>query len=198
MIVKPLEPGRCATVGGLLARAFEGDPVYSYLLPNAEKRRAQLAWLFERWTRAVAPLGAAYITDGGEGVAIWLPPDHGPNVSLWRLLRGGLATAPFRLGIGQLPRAWRVYADLARRHRAELREPHWILDVLAVDPLYQGRGVGSALMQHGITQADQDHTPCYVITHNPANVPYYERFGFRVLHAAEGSRFAWSLRRPAP
>lgn len=197
MSIEPLEPPRYAEAGAMLARAFESDPLWRYLFPDASNRSEELVWFFERWARVIAPLGAAYITQGGEGVAMWIPPDHGHNISLWRLLRAGLGRAPFRFGIRRLPRAWRVQADAKRLMRADLTEPHWILDILAVDPPHQRSGVGTALLRPILERADREHTPCYVLTHKPENVAYYERHGFRLLHAPESAHSAYSLRRPA-
>lgn len=195
--VELLVPARYAEAGAVLARAFYSDPVWSYLCPDAWRRRTHLAWLFERWARVVAPLGAGYITRGGEGVAVWLPPEHGPDVGLWTLVRAGLVWAPLRFGLGWLRRSAAIAADLARRQRADLDEPHWILDVLGVDPDCQRSGVGSALLAPVLARADAEALPCYVITHNPANVAYYQRFGFELLHVPDSHPRAISLRRPA-
>ena len=195
--VEPLVPARYAEAGVVLARAFQNDPLWSYLCPSARGRPGQLAWMFERWARVVAPLGAGYITCGGEGVAIWLPPEHGPDVGLWPMVRAGLVWAPLRFGLGWLRRSAAIAADLARRQRADLAEPHWILDVLGVDPDCQRSGVGSALLAPVLARADAEALPCYVITHNPANVAYYGRFGFELLHMPDDHPRAISLRRRA-
>ena len=197
MDVEPLLPVRYAQAGAVLARAFHDDPVWSYLCPDAERRPGQLAWMFERWARVVAPLGAGYITRGGEGVAIWLPPEHGPDVGLCPLVRSGLIWAPFKFGLGWLRRSAAIAVDAARRQRADLVEPHWFLDVLGVDPDSQRCGVGSALLAPVLARADAEALPCYVITHNRANVAYYQRFGFELLHMPDNHPRAISLRRPA-
>jgi len=197
--VKPVDRARCAEAGATLARAFDSDPMWQYLLPDETKRLGRLAWLFERWTRIVARLGTAHVTGGG--VALWLSPDHGPSLGLWPQLRAGLALGPFRLGWGLLPRSWPVQADMARRYRREVQEPHWVLDVLGVDPAHQRGGVGAALVRPVLERADRDGVPCYVVTHNAANVPYYEQFGFRVTEERRlgvGGISAYALRRPVP
>lgn len=194
---RALGPADYAHAGALLARAFDRDPMWTYLFPDAIRRTAQMTWFFERWCRALAPLGGSYITGGGEGVILWLPPAHSPDIGLGRLLRAGLGRAPFHFGAGWLYRVGRIQAALGDVHRV-LVPPHWQINVLGVDPSCQRRGVGRALLQHSFGQIEPQHLPLYVITHNPANVPYYEQHGFRAVRQRVDSRsgvFACALRR---
>jgi predicted N-acetyltransferase YhbS len=48
----------------------------------------------------------------------------------------------------------------------------------------RGRGIGRALIDHGLAKADADGAPAWLVTSKSANVPLYERFGF-ALDAAE-------------
>lgn len=196
--VELLQPSRYKEAGILLGRAFNSDPAWCYLCPDPAKRPSQLTWMFERWCRVLGPLGACYIGKKGEGVAMWFPPDKGPQASLWTYIRAGLGTAPFRLGLSGIRRALLLNADMKKRWAGDLKQPCWKLDVLGVDPNYQRQGVGTALLQPILERADSEGTPCHVITHNPANIVYYGRHGFQLLHRAEQGYLANSLWRPAP
>jgi GNAT superfamily N-acetyltransferase len=61
------------------------------------------------------------------------------------------------------------------------KEPHWYLPILAVEPLAQGKGLGSALMRHALEVADDAGVPAYLESSNPRNIPLYLRHGFEVL-----------------
>jgi GNAT superfamily N-acetyltransferase len=50
-----------------------------------------------------------------------------------------------------------------------------------VDPGHQGRGHGSALLQHALRRCDRGQAPASLESTDPANIPLYERHGFRVL-----------------
>jgi ribosomal protein S18 acetylase RimI-like enzyme len=60
-------------------------------------------------------------------------------------------------------------------------EPHWYLPMIGVDPGRQGKGYGSALMQHALIRCDRESKPAYLETSNPRNVPLYKRYGFELL-----------------
>jgi ribosomal protein S18 acetylase RimI-like enzyme len=184
----------------MLARAFQEDPVSRYMFPDPRRRARLQAWSYERWARCVAPLGGAYITSGGEGAAFWTPPHLAPGIPLWRQVRAGLLWTPFVFGLGYMPNVWRAYSDSQRRHHAEVKAPHSVLDVIGVDPACQGRGVGAALLEHIFEQADRAGVPCYVITHNEKNIGFYGHHGFRVIaseHALPGGPPTISFRRDA-
>lgn len=74
--------------------------------------------------------------------------------------------------------AGRVLIDLMKDQHPE--EPHWYLAVLGSDPSVRGAGFGHALMQSRLMRCDVEYAPAYLESSNPDNVPYYERFGFRV------------------
>jgi GNAT superfamily N-acetyltransferase len=131
-------------------------------------------------------------TEDGAGTAAWIPPgsDVGieqVNVATWPVIPpltddGGARYQAF----------WNWLED----HVPD--EPHWMLDIVAVDPARQGRGTGTALIRHGLALADRDGVPAFLETGNPRNVPYYERLGFRVAEegdAPDGGPHMWFMLR---
>ena len=74
-----------------------------------------------------------------------------------------------------------VFAVFEQMGRYHPQEPHWYLPLIGVDPAQQRKGYGSALLQHALRECDRDHAPAYLESSNPANIPLYERHGFRVL-----------------
>jgi ribosomal protein S18 acetylase RimI-like enzyme len=60
-------------------------------------------------------------------------------------------------------------------------EPHWYIPLIGIDPVFQGRGYGTLLMQHGLVVCDRDRQSAYLEATSAANRIFYERNGFRVL-----------------
>jgi ribosomal protein S18 acetylase RimI-like enzyme len=78
------------------------------------------------------------------------------------------------------------------------REPLWHLDTVAVAPGWQGRGIGSALIEFGLERARESGTAMVLETGTQRNVPLYERLGFHVVEEAdppEGGPHVWFMRR---
>jgi ribosomal protein S18 acetylase RimI-like enzyme len=92
-----------------------------------------------------------------------------------------------------------VFAVLEQMGSYHPSEPHWYLPLIGVDPTRQGRGYGSALLQHALRRCDEDQTLAYLESSNPANVSLYERHGFEVvgtIQAGASPTFYPMVRKP--
>jgi GNAT superfamily N-acetyltransferase len=161
---------------GVLARAFDRDPVVNWVIRQDGGREWALAWLYRLSLDMATPLGHVYTTGDRCGVALWTPPGQlgaGQWRQAWRF--PGFLRA---VGLRRLPEILPPIAAMGAKHP---RQPHWYLSELAVDPPAQGQGVGSALLAHRLTLCDRDGVPAYLENSNPRNTPLYERNGFRTL-----------------
>lgn len=64
-----------------------------------------------------------------------------------------------------------VFGVLDAVGKAHPAEPHWFLPAIGVEPMRQGRGYGSALLQRSLEAVDADHWVAYLEASNPRNVP---------------------------
>ncbi|KII83338.1 hypothetical protein PLICRDRAFT_62454, partial [Plicaturopsis crispa FD-325 SS-3] len=81
-------------------------------------------------------------------------------------------------------RAWHVFHSAGQDKRIEIfgDEPHWYLYILAVLPQYQNQGVGSQLLDWGITAADAAEPKRAVyLEASPVGQKLYERRGFETV-----------------
>jgi ribosomal protein S18 acetylase RimI-like enzyme len=181
-----------------IARAFMGDPLFAWAIPDAATREQKIAVLH----RVLLEYGLRYglrITqsDGGRCVAIWEPPGH--SMGLVGLARSGMATAPLKIGPGPMARLARAAAAIEPiREQGMGGRPHWYLSIAAIDPDLQGQGRGGALLREGLARVDADGLPCFLDTNNEANLSLYERFGFTTVarvQVGQDGPFAWGMRR---
>lgn len=199
MIPERLTTSHEDAVIDVLCDAFAGYPVMRYVLggPAAadDPRLRLLVGFFARarlW-RGHPVLG---IRDGDAvaAVATVTPPDGGPEPPALAASRDSVWA---ELG-----------ADARERYEAfgrasstfEAPEPHHHLNMIGVRTAQQGRGLARPLLAavHQLAAADPGSTGVTLTTETPANLPLYERFGYRRIgHArvAEGLE-TWGFFRP--
>lgn len=98
-------------------------------------------------------------------------------------------------GLGQLRRVMRL---MGAWNRHDPREPHWHLDPLGVIPELQGQGIGTQMMRFYCDIVDARGIKAYHETDRPENVPFYEKFDFRVVGEEEiNGALNWYMSRPA-
>jgi len=167
--------GDTGPVAASLARAFFDDPVMQYLVPDEATRRERTAAFFEV-AFAVQHLhhGACYTDTDRAGAALWDPPGK------WRMTWGEMARGSVKL-IGSfrfnIPRALRILSAMERQHP---RNEHWYLAVLGTDPVHQGKGIGTALLQPVLERCDRDGVGAYLESSKHSNIAFYRRHGFDV------------------
>jgi ribosomal protein S18 acetylase RimI-like enzyme len=169
-----------ASVADTLGRAFQADPVMTWLLPDPERRRSRLAPFFATVMAEVhASHDLVFRTDDFSGGAVWDPPD-GWSVGL--LAQARMAPSMVRLFGGGVLRLLSLLSLIEKRH---LREPHYYLAQLGTDPAHQGRGIGSALLAPMLARCDAEQMPAYLESSNLRNVPFYMRQGFETTGTIE-------------
>lgn len=194
MDVVRLGPERIPEASAVLARAFQDDPAWQWVLPDERRRAALLPWLF-RMGFEVAE-AEVWATEGElRGVARWLPPGR-PDVHVGAMLRA-LVTTPLRVREGT--NRFFAYGRAVEAMRANaMHEPHWYLAGIGVDPAHQRQGIGTALLSPGIEASANAGLPCALITNSERNLSFYANRGFEVVREGrtpeDGPR-AWMMRR---
>lgn len=178
-VVRPFVRADLAATVAALARAFDDDPVMTWIFPDDQMRRRRLPSFFSAALRGTGahPQGAEVAVQGDQvlGAAIWLPPGAW-RPPLWRQLVA-LPGVVIRLG-SRLSVASATYGALLRVHPAR---PHWYLSGIGIDPPVQGTGVGSQLLRSRLARCDAAGLPAYLESSKERNVPFYERHGFTVI-----------------
>lgn len=183
---------RLQEASDVLARAFQDDPAWVWLVPDPMRRASLLPWLFRIGFDVTA--ADVYATRGPIlGAARWLPPGR-QTLRVGATLRA-LVTTPVRLGAATAP--FLAYGRAVEQLRAEVAGgPHWYLAGIGVDPSAQRQGVGHALMLPGVEAASAAGLPAVLLTNNDANLPFYESHGFKVMRESrtpeKGPR-AWAM-----
>lgn len=176
------------------AAAMYHDPMIRWPLPD----EVSLATV-ERATRPIAAMyvaaGAGWLLEGGRAMAAWIDPSAAARFEELELPTRA-AIAPLTDDGGE---RYGQFWDWLATHLPD--EPCWFLDLVAVHPSLQGRGLGARLIRHGLDLAERDGLPAFLETGQPDNVAMYQRFGFHVVgqeDAPAGGPTIWFMSTAPP
>lgn len=154
-----------------LELAFSSDPVMRWFWPDPTVYRANFGRFVTAMCGEAFSHGTAHWLDAGRAVALWLPPgvtsDDDAVVEV--LLQSVQAELLMDLS---------AFGDQVQEHHPD--GAHWYLPVTGVDPFFQGRGLGSTLLQHALVACDNAALPAYLESSTPRSRILYERLGFRL------------------
>jgi ribosomal protein S18 acetylase RimI-like enzyme len=183
--VRPVDGPRAIAT---LVAAFETDPVLRWFFPEPDLYREHFPSVLQLFGGEDLATATVDCTTAYEGAAIWLAPD----AEIDEEAVGGLveqAVAAERLED--------VFAFLGQMDEHHLREEHWYLPFIGVDPAHQGQGHGSTLLRQALGRCDRDQLPAYLEASTPRNRALYERHGFVVtaeIRVADSPPL-WPMRR---
>ena len=196
----PDEPSAIAEAAAVLARAFHQDPLCVFMVPNADERQRVLPKYFQKLVLWGLMFGEVFATAGEiTGVAVWISPDE-PADAAERSRRVAWHELSAIVGADVVRRVRSVVGHERQVHDRDFPDPHWYLAQLGVDPEFQGRAIGGALMRPVTDKAAKSGLVCYLETENPTNPKFYKRHGFELVREEiapeSGMKFWTMVRRP--
>jgi ribosomal protein S18 acetylase RimI-like enzyme len=189
--VRKATPHELDSLAAVLARAFYEDPVFSWVVSDDGRRLRLLQRSFRLYLRRLwFAQNECYTTENVAGAVVWELPGEWKAGVLDRL-----RLLPSMLAINGrlLPRILRALAAAESDHPAD---PHYYLPVVGVEPEWQGRGLGTALMRPVLERCDDDMLPAYLEATSPRNRALYQRHGFEVtgqFSVGPGSPPSWRM-----
>ena len=152
--------------------AFASDPIARWNWPDAHQYIQAMPALTRAFGGRAFHHRGADCTAGYSGAALWLAPGVSPDdEALGEIVQSTVHGS-------HLDEVARVFELMAKYHPTE---PHWYLPLIGVDPMYQGKGHGDALMTYALKRCDRDRLPAYLESTNPRNISLYRRHGFEAL-----------------
>jgi GNAT superfamily N-acetyltransferase len=173
MDVRPAGAADLPAVAATLAGAFCGDPAWSWVFTDPERRESQLHAVWQLLLEGAVDYGWVWMTPGAEAATLWIPPGL-PELAEPQAARIGPL---FHELLG--PGVARVDALMERFMTAHPAAPdHYYLSLFGTRPDCRGRGVGMALLADNLARIDAEHAPAYLESTNPVNLDRYRSVGF--------------------
>ena len=159
-------------VAGIVIAAFLTDPAARWLLPEAHQYFVTMPSLIRGFAGKAFTNESVYQVGSYAGAALWLPPGiHPDQDALVSLFKRDLPE-------DRMENAYALFDQMGNYHP---EEPHWYLPLIGVDPVHQGRGYGSSLMEHALRRCDREQKLAYLESSNPRNLSLYIRHGFEII-----------------
>lgn len=197
-----LEPRRATRddlpeVAQVLATTMRDDPMVTWPFPSTFDDADALTLFRIMLNEMYGELDVVWVL--GEprilAAAVWLSPAEAARfVELDRRMRASIE-AMTDDGGGRYAAFW----DWLGAHVPD--EDCWFLDIVAVDRIARGQGLGKTMILHGLRRAHEDGQAVFLETSQPGNVPIYEHLGFRVVECADapgGGPTIWFMRADPP
>lgn len=178
-----------------LSSAFADYPFTRHTLAadNHLTRLAEMQRLFV--SRIGLPHGRVWVSDDAHAVAVWTTPQSTGIGEVFAELGPQLG----RVAGGRAAIAARTEAALAP-HRPTA--PTWFLGTVGVRPESQGRGLGKAVIEPGLREADATGAEAFLETSLANNVTLYRKLGFDIvaeIDLPDDGPTTWAMRRkPVP
>ncbi len=177
-----LDKNQIKAAGEVLGRALRDDPVSVHDIPDKEKRHAVMKYVFQMTSCLGVKFGETHATSPNlEGIAVWLPYI---NKEFKMILNIGclLKSKIYKMGSQASKRIKPIEEYNTKVHREFAPSDHWYLQTLGVEPIHQGKGYGSLLMEFMLEKIDNSKPlPVFLETSTEINVKFYKRFGFEVM-----------------
>lgn len=159
-------------IQSVMDKAFAQDPTVQWVSDDPEVFAREHHRYVQMCAEPAFDHNGVHATADFEGAAIWYPP----GISL-----SDEAFAAFTQSVSFPDRlnALGTLAEACDRHRPS--GPHWTLELIAVDPAFQNKGIGARLMEFGLAICDRSGLPVFLASSNSANLPFYRRLGFSLV-----------------
>jgi Acetyltransferase (GNAT) family len=193
-----LEPSKLAQACQVLVHAFHSDPIFNHFdASNQPSRFNSLQWFSRAILTYSQPYCHIYTTpEPMWGVVAWHPPGQ-PSFNLRSLLRS-LPSSSSQIELDKFWEFLSLLFMLEDYRKQQMPCLHWHLGILGVIPKFQRQGIGSALLQPVLQQADGEGLPCYVEVTNQRAIGFYQHHGFeplKMIQFAQDAPCLWTMKR---
>ena len=161
----------------ILSSSFEDNKSVNYILKQDKKRVDRIKNLMEYSFDMCYYFGEVFLSDDKKGCALILLPDKKKTNLKSILLDMKLIISC--IGLSNVTKAMDREARIKKLQPTDLMYYLWFI---GVDPKEQNRGIGSGLLGEIIKEGFSKGRPVYLETSTVKNIPWYEKFGFKIYN----------------
>lgn len=159
-------------IADILLHSFNDNKSVNYIIKQDRRRAQRIKAVMEYSFDLCHRFGEIYLSDNNQACALLLSPEKKKNFS-WLLRDARFAFST--LGLANTIKAMKREAEIKKIYPPN---PFYHLWFIGVVPSQQRQGHGSRLLNELIDHSTINQKSIYLETSAPANIPWYEKFGF--------------------
>jgi hypothetical protein len=164
-------------IAEILAKSFNDNKSVNYIVKQDEKRKQRLRSLMEYSFDICYLFGDIFLTADKKGCALIVLPDK--KKTTFKAIGLDLKLIFSCIGLSNINKT------MSREGKIKKLQPKALLYYLwfiGVDPAEQHKGIGSNLLQEVISEGLAKQRTICLETSTLANIPWYEKFGFKIYN----------------
>lgn len=177
-------------VVSILTQSFESNQSVNYIVQQDSTRLARINALMDYSFEMCFLFGEVFLSDDNTACALVLFPDKKKTTIKSIFLDIKLLINC--VGITNLGKAFKRESEIKKLQPNELMYYLWFI---GVDPKHQGLGKGSQIMDEVIEDSKVYQRAIYLETSTLKNIPWYQKFGFKIYNELELSYKLYFLKR---
>jgi GNAT superfamily N-acetyltransferase len=161
----------------ILTGSFDDNKSVNYIIRQDKKRIERIKNLMEYSFDMCYFFGEVFLSDDKGGCALILLPDKKKTNLKSILLDIKLIISC--IGLSKIKKAMDRETKIKKLQPKDLKYYLWFI---GVDPKEQNKGIGSTLLSEVINDSLSKQRPIYLETSTLKNIPWYEKFGFKIYN----------------
>lgn len=159
----------------ILSKSFGNNQSVNYIANSRKNGTNRIRYLMDYSFEVCHQFGEIYLSDDRHAVALILYPETKKTNFSSVLLDVKLILNC--IGVSNIGKALKRESSIKK---LQPQKPMNYLWFIGVDPQEQGNGIGSQLMKEVIDHSEKMKKPIYLETSTLSNLPWYEKFGFKI------------------
>ena len=170
--------------------AFSADPITRWVWHDSQQYLTHFPEFVRVFGGDAFDHGTAFVAGDYHGIALWHPPGiHADDDKVGAMVEDSLFEADKE----------KVFAFFEEMGPYHPEGDIWYLPLIGVEPMWQGKGLGGALLKHALAKCDENGVPAYLEATSEGGRALYEHHGFEVTGTIQvaDSPPMWPMLRPA-
>lgn len=174
----------------ILTESFESNQSVNYILKQDQKRIERIQALMDYSFEICYLFGDVFISDNNKACALIVYPERKKTT-----LKSALLDIKLILRCVGIKNIKKTLEREAVIKKVQPQEPMTYLWFIGVKISNQNKGIGSDLLKSIILLSSEKKRPIYLETSTVKNLPWYNKFGFKIYHEHDLSYRLYFLKR---